>query len=97
MVGFSRLTHRGRVTNVVGRQVDPAITRRDAVRDDVNVDGFRIDEVGHPELPAPFLAVGIDGNPDDHVRARHSLAWTAIAGLQHVPHLSDRAVNDGDH
>ena len=35
--------------------------------DDAAVNLFRVDEMGHPEFLAPFLAVIVDINADDHV------------------------------
>jgi len=49
---------------------------------------LRVDEVRHPELPAPFLAVGIDVDTDDHARARHPRA------LQHVEADAAQAEHD---
>ncbi len=44
------------------------------VLDDGAVDLFRIDEMGHAEAFAPFLAGGVDVDADDHVGAREAQA-----------------------
>ena len=46
--------------------------------DDIALHHFRINEVGHAELRAPFLTRRIDVDADDHIGPRH------LRALQHV-------------
>src|SRR5690348_17185324 len=58
------------VLPVASKVVCPAVRHLDDLGDDVlAAHALRVKEVGHPELAAPLLAVGVDVDTDDCVRA----------------------------
>ena len=76
VAAFQRLAHHVGVAGAVEAVIRPAIEQVDQIFDDI-AHILRIDEIGHPELAAPFLPVGIDVHADDPVRARHLRALHA--------------------
>ena len=71
MAGFQRLAHHGGVAGAVEGVVGAAVGQRDQMRDDIAVDLFRIDEMGHAEAAAPFFLGIVDVDADDLVGAHH--------------------------
>src|SRR4029078_647160 len=72
VAAFERGTHDLRVAGRVERIVGAAVRYPQHFIDDrLAVLAAAVDEIGHPELAAPFLAVGVDVDADDLVRADH--------------------------
>src|SRR5690606_19512011 len=71
MAGFQRLAHDRDVAGGVEGIVGAAVGQGDQMRDDVALDGLRVDEVGHAEAATPGLAVRVDVDADDHAGPNH--------------------------
>ncbi len=78
MAGFQRLAHHSRVAGAVESIVRAAIGQGHQMGDDIALDLFRIDEVGHTEAFTPFPLVVVDIDTDDLVGADHFQALDDI-------------------
>src|SRR4029078_2428402 len=82
----------GRVERIVGATVGDL---QHLVDDTLAVLALAVDEVGHTELAAPFLARGVDVDPDDLVRADQLRALNEVEA--DAAESEDDAVRAGLH
>jgi hypothetical protein len=109
VAGFQRLAHDRRVARGVEGVVGPAAGQLHQVGHQVFVaQPVGVDEVGHAELAAPLLALGIDVDADDHPGAHHPQALDnveadaaqaeddAVGARLHIGRVDHRAHAGGD-
>src|SRR3954466_11450794 len=71
MARLQRIAHYGGVAGAVEGVVGATVGQRHQVLDDVAVDFFRVDEVGHAETASPLLLGIVDIDADNLVGADH--------------------------